>query len=112
MFSSVGAGQQRERVPVPGVLPGVGGDLEDLADPAGGQDHRRRLEQDELPALADVAERAGDPLAVLHQLGDRGLGEDLDHRLGVAEGRGVLLLQGDHLLLQVRIISRPVRSPT
>ena len=34
--------------------------------------------------VPDVAERAGDPLAVLEQPGDRGLGEDLDHRLGVA----------------------------
>ena len=88
-------------MPVAGVLPGVRGDLERLADAAGGQDHRGRLEQHELAGLPDVAERAGDPaLAVLDQPGDRGLGEDLDHRLRVAVRDGVLLLQRDDLLLQ------------
>ena len=59
------------------------------------------LEHHELAALPDVAERAGDPaLAVLDQPGDRGLSEDLDHRLRVAVRHGVLLLQRDDLLLQ------------
>ena len=93
-------GQQGQRVPVAGVLPGVGRDLERLADAAGGQHHRGRLEQHEPPGVPEVPERAGDPIAVLDQLGDRGLGEDLDHRLRVAELDRVLLLQRDHLLLQ------------
>ena len=37
------------------------GDLEALADAAGGEDHRRRLEGDEAAGLAPVAEGAGDP---------------------------------------------------
>ena len=93
-------GQQGQRVPVPGVLPGVRGDLVGLADAAGGQHHGRRVEQHERAAVPEVAERAGDPLAVGKQPGDRGLGEYLDHGLGVAVRYRVLLLQRDHLLLQ------------
>ena len=79
------AGPQGERVPVAGVLPGVRGHLVGLADAAGGQHDRRRLEQHELAGLAVVAERAGDPpVAVQEQLGDRGLGEDPDPGLVVA----------------------------
>jgi hypothetical protein len=87
-------------VPVAGVLPRVRGDLERLADPAGGQDHRGRLEQHEPAGLPDVAERAGDPPVLRHQLGDRRLGEDPDHAVGVAACDRVLLLQRDYLLLQ------------
>ena len=54
------AGAHRQRVAVAGVLPGVRRHLERLADAAGGQHHRGRLEQDELAGLAPVAERAGD----------------------------------------------------
>ena len=78
MLISVGAGPQRQRVAVAGVLPGVRGDLEGLADAAGGEDDRRRLEDDEPAGLAPVAEGAGDRVAVLEQLGDRALDEDLD----------------------------------
>jgi len=54
-------GEQGQRVAVAGVLPGVGRDLERLADAAGGEHHRGGLEQHELAVLAPVAERAGDP---------------------------------------------------
>jgi hypothetical protein len=55
-----GPGTQGERMPVAGVLPGVAGDLEGLADPAGGQDHGGGLEQHEGAGLAVVPEGAGD----------------------------------------------------
>ena len=93
------AGPQRQRVAVAGVLPGVRGDLERLADTAGGQHHRGGLEQDEPAAFAPVAERPGDRVAVLDQLGDRAFGEHLDAGLVVAELGEVLLLQRDDLLL-------------
>ena len=100
MLISVGARPQRQRVPVAGVLPRVRRHLVRLADAAGGQHHRRRLEQDEVAALAPVAERAGDRVAVLDQVGDRAFVEDLDPGLVVAELGLVLLLQRDDLLLQ------------
>ncbi len=95
-----GPGQQGQRVPVPGVLPGVRGHLVGLADAPGGQHHGRSLEQHELAGAPDVAERARDLPGVQHQPGDRGLGEHLDHGLGVAVLDRVLLLQRDHPLLQ------------
>ena len=93
------AGPQRQRVAVAGVLPGVRGDLERLADPAGGHDHRGRLEQDEVAAFPVIAERTRDRVAVFDQLGDRALGEDLDPGLVVTELGVVFLLQRDDLLL-------------
>ena len=91
---------QGQRVPVAGVLPGVAGHLVALADPARGQHDRRRVEADEAPVAAEVAEAAGD-LPVRHQqLRDRALVEDPDVRLVVAGGLVVLLLQRDDLLLQ------------
>ena len=99
MLISVGAGPQRQGVAVAGVLPRVRRHLERLADAAGGEHDGRRLEQDEAAGLAPVAERAGDPVAVLDQLGDRALVEDLDAGLVVAEFGVVLLLQRDDLLL-------------
>ncbi len=54
------AGLHGQGVPVARVLPRVGGDLPGLADPAGGQDHRRRLEDDEAPRLPPVRKRPGD----------------------------------------------------
>ncbi len=50
------AGTQRQRVAVAGVLPAVARHLVGLADTAGGDDHRGRLEEHELPGLAPVAE--------------------------------------------------------
>jgi hypothetical protein len=91
---------QRQRVPVAGVLPGVAGHLVRLADAAGRQDHRGRVEQNERAGLAPVAECAGDPLAVEGEPGDGALGEHLEVGLGVAVLREVLLLQRDDLLLQ------------
>ena len=91
---------QGQGVPVAGVLPGVAGHLVALADPARGQHDRRRVEADEAPVAAEVAEAAGD-LPVRHQqLRDRALVEDPDVRLVVAGGLVVLLLQRDDLLLQ------------
>ena len=87
-------------MPVTGVLPGVAGDLEGLADPTGGQDYCGGLEQHEGAGLAVVAEGAGNGVAVLDQLGDGQLGEHLDPRLGIAELGQVLLLEGDDLLLE------------
>ena len=98
------AGPQCQGVTVTGVLPRVGGDLEGLADPAGGQHDGRRAERDEAAGLAPIAEGAGERAVVgLDQFGDRALGEDLQPavvRAGVAPGAGVVLLQGDDLLLQ------------
>ena len=99
MLISEAPGAQRQGVPVAGVLPGIGGHLERLADPAGGQHHRGRLEHDEPAALAPVAERPGDGVLVFEQLGDRAFGEHLDPRLIVAELGVILLLQRDDLLL-------------
>jgi hypothetical protein len=88
------------RVAVAGVLPGVAGDLERLAHPAGGQHDRRGVEAHELTGGPAVAEGAGDPVAVLEQLGDRVLVEDREVGLVVAGAGEVLLLQRDDLLLQ------------
>ena len=88
----VGAGLQRHRHPVAGVLPGVGGELPGLADAAGGEDHRLGLEAHELPRLPPVAEGPGDPVAVLEQADQGALhvdGDALVHR--------VLLERADHL---------------
>ena len=95
-----GAGPQGQRVTVAGVLPGVRRHLVRPTDATGGQDHRRRLEEHELARLAVVAERSGDPVAVQHQLGDRGLVEDLEPGVVVAVVAPVLLLERDDLLLQ------------
>ena len=95
-----GAGAQGERMAVAGVLPGVAGDLEGLADPAGGEDDRRRLEQHEPPRLAPVPEGTGDGAVLLEDLGDGQLGEDLQARLVVTGLAVVLLLEADDLLLQ------------
>ena len=71
------SGAQRQRVTVTGVLPGIAGDLERLADPAGRQDDGRCPEDDELAGLPAVAERPGDRAGgVGEQFGDGDLGED------------------------------------
>jgi hypothetical protein len=51
-------GQQGQRVPVAGVLPGVRGDLECLADPAGGQRQGGRLEVHEATGVPASPSRA------------------------------------------------------
>src|SRR6266498_4162274 len=87
-------------VPVTGVLPGVARHLVRLADPASGQHHGRRLEDDEVAGLAVIAERARDAAVDHEQLGDRALVEDPQPRLVVLVLLVVLLLQRDDLLLQ------------
>ena len=87
-------------MPVAGVLPRVRRHLVGLADAAGGQHHRRRLEEDEVAALAPVAECARNPVAILDQVGDGAFVEDTDARFVVAELGLVLLLQRHDLLLQ------------
>ena len=57
----LGPGAQRQRVAVAGVLPRVGRDLVGLADAAGGQHHRGRLEQHEPAGVPEVPEGSGDP---------------------------------------------------
>jgi hypothetical protein len=84
---------QRQGMSVARVLPGVRRHLVGLADAAGGQHHRGRLEQDEAAGFAPVAERTRYPVAILDQVGDRAFVEDPDAGLVVAELGLVLLLQ-------------------
>ena len=63
----LGAGVVGERVAVAGVLPAVARDLVGAADAAGGQHDRLGAKQLEAAALALVAERADDAVAVLEQ---------------------------------------------
>ena len=56
----------------------IGREIKYITVTAGGQYYRGRLEQDELAGFAPVAERPGNPITVLDQLGDRAFGEDLD----------------------------------
>ena len=73
-----GPGVVGERVAVAGVLPRVRRDLVRLADAAGREDDRLRLEDGEPAALAVVGERPGDAVAVLEQPDDRALHVDGD----------------------------------
>ncbi len=63
----VGPGPHRHRVPVGRVLPRVRRDLPAPPDAARRQHHRLRLEHDEPPALALIAEAAGHAVAVLQE---------------------------------------------
>ena len=74
----IGSGVVGERVTVAGVLPAVARDLVGAADAAGRQDDRLGPEQLEPAALALVAERADDAIAVLEQLDDRALHVHVD----------------------------------
>ena len=98
------ASHHRHRVAVAGVLPGVRGDLEGLADAAGGEDHGLGLEEHEVAARAPVGENAGDAtvltLASGEQIGGRALGEHLDASLVITVELLIFLLQGDDALLQ------------
>ncbi|CAM5559353.1 hypothetical protein STENM36S_03525 [Streptomyces tendae] len=93
-------GQQRQGVTVAGVLPRVRRHLERLADAAGGDHHRGRLQHEEAAALALVAEDARDLAALLEHPGDRALLEDLQPGLVVPGLPEVLLLERDDLLLE------------
>ena len=88
----LGAGVVGERVAVAGVLPAVAGDLEGAADAAGREHDRLGLEHARSAALAVVAERAGDAVAVLEQLDDRVLHVDVDALVDA-----VVLQRADHL---------------
>ena len=80
----LGARLVGERVPVAGALPRVRGDLVAAARAAGRQHERARAEEHELPGRAPVAERARDAVAVLQQVRDRALHEDVDVLRGAA----------------------------
>ena len=95
----LGAGVVGERVAVAGVLPAVAGDLEGPADAAGGQHDRPCAEQPEPAPLAIVAERAGDAVAVLS-------------RRRTVHSMCTSMPWWMPWSCSVRIISRPVRSPT
>ena len=88
----LGAGVVGQRVPVARVLPAVAGDLERAADAAGREDHRFRAKQLEAAALALVAERADDAVAVLEQRDDRALHVHVDALMDA-----VVLQRADHL---------------
>jgi len=88
----VGTGFQPHRHAVAGALPGVGRDLIHLQDAAGRHDHGFRLEDDELAALAPVADGAADVSAVGQQLLERALHVHVDALVD-----GVLLEGPDHL---------------
>ena len=60
-------GVERHRHAVAGVLPGVGGDLPGLADAAGGQHHRLRLEEHELARSRASSRTRRNPVAVLQE---------------------------------------------
>jgi len=57
----LGAGLEGHRETVAGGLPGVGGDLEDLAPATGGHHHRLGLEDHKPSVLATVTEGSTDP---------------------------------------------------
>ena len=88
----LGAGVVGERVAVAGVLPAVAGDPVGAADAAGREHDRLRLEDHEAAALAVVAERAGDAVAVLEQRDDGALHVDVDALVDA-----VVLQRADHL---------------
>ena len=86
------AGVVGERVAVAGVFPAVARDLVGAADAAGRQHDRLRAKQLEAAALALVAERAGDAVAVLEQRDDRALHVHVDALVDA-----VILQRADHL---------------
>ena len=71
------AGMIRERLAVAGVFPGIAGDFVRAPDAAGGKHDGLGLENLETSALAVVAERANDAVAVLEQRDDRVFHVDL-----------------------------------
>ena len=88
----LGAGLVGQRVAVAGAVLRVGGDLVDAAAAAGREHQCLGAEADLLAGRAAVAEAADDAIAVLDQLRDRRLHEDLD--VGVD---GLVLERADQL---------------
>ena len=88
----LGAGVIRQRVAVAGAFPAVARDLVGAAAPPVASTTARRAEHLEPPALALVAEDAGDAAAVLEQRHDRELHVDVD-----AAVDAVILQRADHL---------------
>ena len=86
-----GAGAVGERLPIGSVLPTVAGDLVGSSDTAGGEHHGLGAEEMEAAALAVVAERAGDAVAVLEQRQHGVLHEDIE-----AEMDAMILERSDH----------------
>ena len=76
---------------VAGVLPTVAGDLVGAADAAGGEHHGFGVEQFETAALALVAERARDTIAVLQQRDHGAFHVEVD-----AFVNAVILQRADH----------------
>ena len=93
----------RKRVAVAGVLPAVARDLEGAAETAGREYDRFRLEEHEAPALAFVAKRTGNALAVFQQRRDGALHVKLNALMNA-----VVLERADHL--EARAIA-DVREP-
>ena len=85
------AGVIGERVAVAGIFPAVAGDGVGAADAAGGEHHGFGAEKMEAAALAVVAERAGDAVAIFQQ-GDDGV----FHENVEAEMNAVVLQGADH----------------
>ena len=96
----LGAREVRERLPVARALPRVRVDAEGAPDAARGQDDRLRAEDDEAPVLAPVAERAA-----------RRESPSTSSRVTV-HSMYTCIPQWMPCCCSVRIISRPVRSPT
>ena len=98
------AGHHRHGVAVARVLPRVRGDLERLADAAGGEHHGLSLEEHKVAAGTPVGQHPRNAavltLARGEQIGGRALGEHLDACLVVTVDFLVFLLQGDDALLQ------------
>ena len=83
----LGAGAIGERVAVAGVFPAVARHLERATDTTACEDYGLGREDAEAPALAVVAERADDAVAVLEQLDDGALHVHVDPRVRLAEQR-------------------------
>ena len=107
MFISVAPGQQGERVPVAAVLPGVGRDLEGPPDAAGGEDDRRRLEQDETcpvsrmypkaPAIRPDASFSSRVIVVSANTRIRASGSPNSYGVRLLQRDDALLQRADHL---------------
>src|SRR5215472_14708107 len=87
-----GSGVVGERMTVAGVLPAVAGNFVSSADSTGGKHHCFRAEYVKPPALAIVAKRACDAIAVLKQVEDGMLHENIE-----AQMDSMILQRANHL---------------